>query len=391
MLTKRVAMGLTSIGLFSGIGGIEEGLRRSGHKGLLLCEIDKSARMVLAERFPDVPILKDVRTIKKLPQVDIWTAGFPCQDLSQAGQTKGIQGAKSRLVAELFRLLRTSKHKPKWLILENVPFMLSLAKGRAMSFVVNRLEELGYQWAYRIIDTRAFGLPQRRRRVIIVASKIEDPRGVLFADAVDTTLHENAFDDPCGFYWTEGLTGLGWAVNAVPPLKGGSSLGIPSPPAIWYPSKRFIGTPDIRDAERLQGLPANWTSAAADENTARNVRWRLVGNAVSAPVLEWIGDRLERPGEYDDKEDELLRRGDRWPRAAWGRKGKAYTSQVSEWPVRKKYKELSKFLNFNAIPLSERATAGFLSRALRSQLTMDKRFLKDVEYHLKQMKKDIYL
>src|SRR6185369_5770580 len=58
----------------------------------------------------------------------------------------------------------------------------------------------------------------------------------------------------CGFYWTEGNTGLGWAIDAVPPLKSGSALHIPSPPAIWLPETRAIVTPAIEDAERLQGF-----------------------------------------------------------------------------------------------------------------------------------------
>ena len=60
----------------------------------------------------------------------------------------------------------------------------------------------------------------------------------------------------------------GWAVDAVPTLKGGSTVGIPSPPAIWYPDDDYIGTPDIRDAERLQGFDAGWTAVAVDDPPA---------------------------------------------------------------------------------------------------------------------------
>src|SRR5690606_35704194 len=78
-----------------------------------------------------------------------------------------------------------------------------------------------------------------------------------------------------GFYWTEGIRGLGAAVDAVPTLKGGSTIGIPSSPAILLPNGRVV-TPDIRDAERLQGFPADWTQPA--ETVARkSVRWKLVG------------------------------------------------------------------------------------------------------------------
>ena len=104
-----------------------------------------------------------------------------------------------------------------------------------MRYLADELEARGYCWAYRLVDTRAFGLPQRRQRVILIASKTEDPRTVLFAD--DAEPFDPGFSPNrwCGFYWTEGSRGLGWAVDAVPTLKGGSTIGIPSPPAIWKP------------------------------------------------------------------------------------------------------------------------------------------------------------
>jgi DNA (cytosine-5)-methyltransferase 1 len=169
----------TSVGLFAGIAGIEEGLRRAGWQTELLCEIDPVARTVLRQQFPRVKISKDIRELIRLPRVDLVTAGFPCQDLSQAGTTRGIDGRKSGLVREVFRLLARRERAPKWVLLENVPFMLQLDGGRAMRVITTGLEELGYMWAYRTVDARAFGVPQRRKRVLILASKTEDPRDVL--------------------------------------------------------------------------------------------------------------------------------------------------------------------------------------------------------------------
>ena len=82
-------------------------------------------------------------------------------------------------------------------------------------------------------------------------------------------------------------------VNAIPTLKGGSTVGVPSPPAIWLPDGRFV-TPDIRDAERLQGFAVDWTRPA-ETVRRRSFRWKLVGNAVSVPVAKWVGDRLAKP------------------------------------------------------------------------------------------------
>ena len=137
--------------------------------------------------------------------------------------------------------------------------MLSLDRGRAIRTIVETLEELGFSWAYRTIDARAFGLPQRRRRVILLASQTDDPRPVLLGSDASAPAVRPWASHACGFYWTEGNTGLGWAVDAVPPLKGGSALHIPSPPAIWFPKRRLVAVPAIEDAERLQGFEAGWT------------------------------------------------------------------------------------------------------------------------------------
>ena len=100
-----------------------------------------------------------------------------------------------------------------------------------------------------------------------------------------------------GFYWTEGLGGLGWAVDSVPTLKNGSTIGIPSQPAVLLPDGRIV-KPSIRDGERLQGFDAGWTEPA--ESVARSsARWSLVGSAVSVPVAQWVGERIVDPALYD--------------------------------------------------------------------------------------------
>lgn len=371
-------------GVFSGIGGIELGMHKAGHVTELLCEIDPGARRVLESWF-DTEVRPDVRALRSLPQVDILTAGFPCQDLSQAGRTAGIGGTQSSLVGQLFRLLGNKKSGPKWLLLENVPFMLQLQRGRAMRYLVDELEALGFMWAYRIVDARAFGLPQRRQRVLMLASRTEDPRTVLFGCDATENLPKFSPDRLCGFYWTEGLRGLGWAVDAVPTLKGGSTIGIPSPPGIWDPIDHSITTPEIRDAERLQGFTEDWTAPALEEEgVRRGHRWKLVGNAVSVPVFEWLGRRLSDP-KGDRPEETLLKRGVAWPHAAWGYKDKRYAPRISAWPVREPAVPLREFLRFPRKMLSHRAASGFFSRADESTLKFQEGFLEDVKLHVDRM------
>lgn len=371
-------------GIFAGIGGFELGLGRAGHETLLFCENDPAAMSVLRTRFPDIPLRADVCRLRSLPRsTSLIVAGFPCQDLSQAGSTQGIAGARSGLVGEVFRLLE--KHHTPWVLLENVPFMLQLARGEAMNVIASALEQLGYRWAYRVVDSRAFGLPQRRRRVYLVASRVGDPRTILFADDASDVLEPTLNGQPvaCGFYWTEGLRGLGWAVDAVPTLKGGSAIGIPSPPAILLTDGRVV-TPDVRDAERLQGFRTDWTKPA-EQVGKKSVRWKLVGNAVSVPAAKWLGRRFLNPGVPREFPLSPLHGHRRWPTAAWNIGNGRVVVGASEWPVRRAGPSLDRFLRHPYALLSEKATRGFLQRAEQAKLRFPPGFLDALRTHLSQL------
>lgn len=270
-------------------------------------------------------------------------------------------------------------------MLENVSFMLSLDRGEAMTWLTEQLEQRGFRWAYRVVDSRAFGLPQRRQRVILLASQTEDPRPALLNEDHGEVEIADRTGLACGFYWTEGLRGLGWAVDAVPTLKGGSTIGIPSPPAIWRAGTNRLVTPEIRDAERLQGFDADWTKAADEfPRRRRTDRWKLVGNAVSTPVAEWVGQRLKSMEAYG-RRDARIQHGARWPRAAWGASGERFAVEVSNWPVAYPRPHLHEFLQFETTPLSARATAGFLDRAKRGTLRIPEDLICEAEAHLSAM------
>jgi DNA (cytosine-5)-methyltransferase 1 len=171
-------------------------------------------------------------------------------------------------------------------------------------------------------------------------------------------------------------------------LKGGSTIGIPSPPAIMLPFGGDIVTPEIRDAERLQGFAADWTAPAVVSKRKNNPRWKLVGNAVSVPVAKWVGEQLAAPHtHFGDFDMPISRAKSKWPPAAWGRKGETYLVAVSAWPERSNYTHLHDFLRFPTAPLSERATRGFLTRLNKSSLSCyPARFRSAVEHHLEKMK-----
>ena len=367
-------------GLFAGIGGIELGFAAAGLETILLCENWLPAAAVLDRNFPSIPRHGDVADLKFLPDdTEVLTAGFPCQDLSQAGKTLGIAGAQSGLVSHVFRLI-DFKSVPI-VVIENVPFMLKLDRGKAMRVLVEAFEERGYRWAYRIINSLAF-VPQRRERVIFVATNNDlDPSDVLFADD-ENAIPTNEGLNTCahGFYWTEGTRGLGWAVDSIPPLKKGSTIGIPSPPAILMPNGNVV-KPDLRDAERLQGFPVNWTAAAA-EVAPNSIRWSLVGNAVTVPVAKWLGSRLLQPADRAPILEAPLITGNGWPRAARGTAGNRVEVRIGSLPKSDRAGSLEDFLLYPGDPLSARATKGFLSRARKGNLRFRPGFLNQLDRHL---------
>ncbi len=372
-------------GLFAGIGGFELGLHRSGHRTELLCDILPTARAVLETHFPGTEYRDDITRLRSLPaSVDVICAGFPCQDLSQAGRTAGLGGERSGLIGEVFRLL--SRRRVATVLLENVPFMLQLNGGDAMRAIIDEFERRGYRWAYRVVDSYSFGLAQRRERVFLMASRELDPSMVLLADDAPITRLCSALGErPPGFYWTEGLSGLGWAVDAVPTLKNGSTIGIPSPPAVLMPDGRILKL-GIEDAERLQGFDPGWTKPA--EAVARaGTRWSLIGSAVSVPVAQWIGQRLLRPGSYDVARDAAFASPGKAPRAARFDGRTRYTVRISADPLGIRAPPLTEFMRDTEGQqlLSVKATLGFLSRARRAKLRFVPGFIGAVERHLAAM------
>ena len=131
-------------------------------------EIDAFPSAVLAHHYPAVPNAGDFTEITgdEFGTVDLLVGGTPCQDFSIAGLRAGMAGDRGNLTLEFLRL--ADRVRPRWVVWENVPGVLSIDGGRAFGAVLGGLEELGYGWAYRVLDAQYFGVPQRRRRVFVV-------------------------------------------------------------------------------------------------------------------------------------------------------------------------------------------------------------------------------
>jgi DNA (cytosine-5)-methyltransferase 1 len=361
-------------GLFAGIGGFELGFSQIGFETEMLVEIDRAANAVLKARFPNADVRLDVADIAEIPPgTEILTAGFPCQNLSMAGDKSGINGTKTGVVVKMFDLIERSK--VPIVVIENVYFMLQLDSGRAMQWLVERFEELGYHWAYRVVNTMGFGLPHRRRRVYLVAARHIDPRTVLFADDAPPTpkLSPDIEKHPLGFYWTEGRSGIGFTVDGIPPLKVGSSVGIPSAPAVLFSDGEVL-MPSLGACERLQGFPSGWTDVG-DNGLSEGSRWRMIGNAVSVPVVRWIAERIKAPGAVLDFERGPLTIGRRWPNAAWCVGSERVGLAAGDIPVEQENPSISAFRDPSWTRLSDRALDGFVNRAAEGPLRMPAGFL----------------
>lgn len=318
--------------LFAGIGGFDLGFEQAGFETAWQVEIDKFCNRVLQARWPGVRRYGDIREIDpaEIEPVGIVTGGFPCQDLSVAGRRAGLGGERSGLWWELRRILAVLR--PRWVVIENVPGLLSSNRGRDMGAILAALGDLGYGWSYRVLDAQWFGLAQRRKRVFIVgcfgdgtaaAKVLLEPEG-----GGGTTAAGRAAG-PTGA--TLLATGAGTSRPGAATLNsGGNSGGFRSEPCEHLVVARTLTAssssrynldtetfvPVIREAqiafrrfaprecERLQGFPDGWTclcEAQGDTMSCRcpdSPRYRALGNAVAVPVARWIAERIATGGVW---------------------------------------------------------------------------------------------
>lgn len=309
---------LTLVELFAGIGGFSCGFHRAGVRTVAAVEIDPAARSMFGRHFPNAALFDDVREVSGddlravgfVPERGIITAGWPCQDISVAGRGPGLSGNRSGLFSEIVRLLQ--ELQPVWFVLENVPRLLTVNGGRDMGAAVGALAECGYGLAWRILDSRYFGVAQRRRRIFFVGSLGDQRAGtsgeVLF-DSSRLFFHSQkarAEEKERARCVTKSTDESGSAVTdpvAALTARGVGTCGADDNQA---QAGHLIAQSDgvrrltPKECERLQGFPDNWTAGLSDIN-----RYRLLGNAVTTNVIEWIAKRLV---EVDERVESGQRR-----------------------------------------------------------------------------------
>ena len=300
------------IDLFSGIGGFRLGLERAGHECVGSCEIDRYAREIYAKHFVG-NIRHDVRHVhaNEVPNVDIITAGFPCQSFSIAGQRLGFDDTRGTLFFEIARLAK--EIRPKILFLENVKGLLNHDKGRTFGTIINTLYELGYDVEWQVINGKYF-VPQNRERVFIIGHSRSKPSTKIFPITDIYQKHDKALlQAQSEGEWIRGPSTRTIDSNY---WKGGGSRtmicvfdsGFASRHRI-YDKKGIMPTmmtpsgghfePKIYDnakirkltpleCERLMGFPDNWTEGVSDHQ-----RYKMLGNSVIPQIIEMIGRQFD--------------------------------------------------------------------------------------------------
>lgn len=158
------------VDLFAGLGGFHVGLSKAGHECVFACELQDDLRRLYKRNFGITPA-GDIRKIEAsaIPRHDVLCAGFPCQPFSLAGKKRGAACPSSgKLIDDVFRI--AAYHRPKYVLLENVPNVLSIADGTFWAHIKNSFSGLGYEVQYRIYSPLEFGIPQQRYRLFVVAS-----------------------------------------------------------------------------------------------------------------------------------------------------------------------------------------------------------------------------
>ena len=278
-----------------------------GWKPVWFSEIEAFPSAVLAHRFPNVPNLGDMTTIHEKEEfqrdaIDLLVGGTPCQSFSVAGLRGGLDDPRGNLALVFLRL--ASVARPRWIVWENVPGVLSSNGGRDFGSFLGALAELGYEWAYRILDAQHFGVPQRRRRVFVVGYLGDGARAarVLF-EPESVRRYSSQGRGPQVQVAACLTTGTGKRYDAETetliafhatqdPISGPVSpaLGTSMYAGVLHQGVRRL-TP--RECERLQGFPDDWTLVPYRGKPAANgPRYKACGNSMAVPVMRWIGRRI---------------------------------------------------------------------------------------------------
>ena len=307
----------------SGIEAATVAWKPLGWKASAFSDIDPFSRDLLKYHYPSTPLHGDFRTIgeKDYGAINLLVGGTPCQAFSVAGLRKGFGDDRGNLTLAFLQLLK--RKRPKWVVWENVPGVLSHDKGRTFGAFLGGLGQCGYGFAYRVLNAQYFGVPQRRKRVFVIGclGDWRSPAKVLFEPeglsgnitAKCLTARgaggQNLDQDTANFITIpiNTMTMMGRPSDDLKPRMGsGIGKNVDPCPTITKGHSHAVaftkndGGRDMKkkysirrltpiECERLQGFPDNYTNIPGAKD---GKRYAAIGNSMAVPVMAWLGSRI---------------------------------------------------------------------------------------------------
>jgi len=254
-----------------------------GWRTSFVSEIEKFPCAVLAHHYPDVPNFGDMTRFMEWPDaaIDVLVGGTPCQSFSVAGLRKGLADPRGNLMLTYGAI--AGRYRPRWLVWENVPGVLSSNGGRDFGTFLGMLAELGYGFAYRVLDAQHFGVPQRRRRVFVVGHLGDWRR------AAAVLFERESLSGNTAAFGTEGARSKG--VLPCFTRRGPGSL---REEEAYVADSRGIRHLTPEEMERGQGFDAGYTDINPNGNpTPDGPRYKALGNSMAVPCMVWLGERIQ--------------------------------------------------------------------------------------------------
>ena len=343
----------------SGIEAATQAWHGLGWEPAFFSEIDAFPRAVLEHHHPDVPVHGDFTTIKEdeYGTIDVLVGGTPCQSFSIAGLRGGMDDERGNLALEFIRLAQ--RKRPQWVVWENVPGVLSSNGGRDFGSFLGALAEIGYGFAYRVLDAQFFGVAQRRRRVFVVgylgdwrraAAVLFERESLSGNPAPSREEGEKVAPTPAGGTGERGETAhclragasradkhesttyavacneVAPAVTTGPPFSRTGNERVeceaivpvsktltahgrrndPETENFVVPSNLSVRRLTPTECERLQGFPQSFTQIPYRNKPAEKCpdgpRYKALGNSMAVPVMRWIGERIQAVEALDDRD-----------------------------------------------------------------------------------------
>jgi len=254
-----------------------------GWKAAWYSEIEPFPSAVLKHHYPTVPNYGDMTQYEAWPDepINLLVGGTPCQSFSVAGLRKGLADPRGNLMLTYGAIAK--RYRPEWLVWENVPGVLSSNAGRDFGTFLGMLAELGYGFAYRVLDSQYFGVAQRRRRVFVVGYLGDWHR----AAAVVFERKSLSRDTPQ-------IIAEKTRIGRVFPCLTRRGLGCLREEEGLVAEEMGIRHLTSVECERLQGFPDNYTNIPwrKKPESPDGPRYKALGNSMAVPVMAWIGKRI---------------------------------------------------------------------------------------------------